>query len=147
MDRNARVLLVDDNDDFRETVSTVLESRGYDVLGAAGGRAALEALDVGVLPDLILIDLAMPGMSGTELLRQLRRRGDVNPFGIIAMSGELSASASPAHWFLKKPLDMDLMLATVGEFCQSVHTARAWIRAPHPASARMWNAFFRARPA
>ena len=147
MDQNARVLVVDDNDEFRATVSAVLEGEGYDVVSAASGPAALATLDGGPPPDLILIDLTMPGMSGAELVRELGRHGEVSSFGLVAMSCELSASASPARWFLKKPLDMDLLLATVGELCPLAHTDRVQTPVPQPAPRRSWSPFFRARTA
>ena len=117
--RKARVLVVDDNDALRETLGAVLEAAGYEVTCAESGSAALESI-VDAPPDLILLDIMMPGMGGVELLRTLRKHGDMNPFGIIAMSGYVTASASPAKWFLRKPLDLDLTLAIVADFCATV---------------------------
>jgi hypothetical protein len=57
-------------------------------------------------------------MDGVAVMRELRRRGDVDPFAVVAMSSHVSAAASPARWFLRKPLDIDLTLAAVAEVCE-----------------------------
>jgi PAS domain S-box-containing protein len=66
-----RVLVVDDQDDVREVAVGYLEMLGYDTAEAASGRAALALLDDGLAVDLALVDYAMPGMTGLELMRAL----------------------------------------------------------------------------
>ncbi len=79
------ILLVDDNDELREATRALLEALGYRVAAAAGGEEALEAWErAGGEVDLVLADVVMPGMSGTELVGRLRRRRDVKA---IFMSG------------------------------------------------------------
>jgi CheY-like chemotaxis protein len=70
----ANLLLVDDNDDVREITALLLRDSGYNVIEAASGNAALAALDGSPAIDLLIVDLAMPGMSGIELLEQARSR-------------------------------------------------------------------------
>lgn len=67
----ARVLVVDDEDDLRSTLERFLTIRGYQVRGARDGRAALAALATAPA-DLVVTDLYMPGMDGMEFLMALR---------------------------------------------------------------------------
>jgi DNA-binding response OmpR family regulator len=81
------VLLVEDNADLAFGLRTSLEVEGYDVLHAETGKAGLEqARDTA--PDLIVLDLMLPEMSGYEVLRQLRRTGCSMPVLILTAKGE-----------------------------------------------------------
>ncbi|WP_243295723.1 hybrid sensor histidine kinase/response regulator [Geothrix mesophila] len=70
--RRLRILLVDDDELVRGTVPVMLEALGHEVLATAGGAQALERLEAGYVPDLVILDLSMPGMDGEETLRRLR---------------------------------------------------------------------------
>jgi signal transduction histidine kinase/ActR/RegA family two-component response regulator len=71
---HATVLVVDDDPDVRELIGTGLKSLGYDVIEAANGHAALDLLDgVGDI-DCLLVDYAMPGMTGAEVVRRAREK-------------------------------------------------------------------------
>jgi PAS domain S-box-containing protein len=70
--RRLRILLVDDDDLVRGTVPVMLEALGHEVLVASGGPEALGRLEAGFRPDLVLLDLSMPGMDGEETLKRLR---------------------------------------------------------------------------
>ena len=70
----ANILLIDDNDDVREVTALLLRDSGYPVIEAPDGDAALEALDADPAIDLLIVDFAMPGMSGIELLERARAR-------------------------------------------------------------------------
>ena len=69
------VVLVDDDDDFREVLSADLVDRGFSVSCFADGPSLLEALSNGIEAKVALLDLALPKMSGFELLSALRERG------------------------------------------------------------------------
>lgn len=71
-----KILLVDDNADVREITALLLSDLGYVVVEAPSGPAALELLRTGPGVDLLIVDFAMPGMSGVELLAKAR---DINP--------------------------------------------------------------------
>src|SRR5271154_5555277 len=66
------ILLVDDDDTVRTTVCSMLEELGYSVLAASSGAQALEMLEKGALPDLLLTDVVMPGMGGRQLAERAR---------------------------------------------------------------------------
>lgn len=103
------VLLVDDDLVSREVTATVLTMSGYTVHTADNGEAALEWLAAGaIVPDLILMDAQMPGLSGTALVAELRRRSRAR---IIAVSGSNPPQevAAAADGFLLKPLDVEAL--------------------------------------
>jgi two-component system, OmpR family, response regulator ChvI len=77
--RAVRIVVVDDDDSFRDSLVLSLEELGYDVSGFAAGPAALDHLAAGAPADVILLDWRMPGMSGLEVLRSLRQAGNATP--------------------------------------------------------------------
>lgn len=120
----AVVLVVDDDDDIREGVRTILEEAGYATLEASNGREALELLRHGeVTPGLLLLDLMMPMMDGWQLQSRLREDPVLASLPIVIMTahaGMLRAvvSAQPAMPVLPKPLDIDQLLKVVATYCK-----------------------------
>jgi DNA-binding NarL/FixJ family response regulator len=114
-----RVLVVDDQPPFRETVRMVVElTDGFEVVGeAASGEEAVEVVDR-LEPDLVLMDLAMPGIDGIEAARRIRAAHA--PVRVIVMLStydpaehRVRAAAAGADAFLSKSdFDPDLLLAT-----------------------------------
>lgn len=89
------VLLVDDDDSFRESLSLNLLDEGFTVLTFSGGVAALEYLGSGGGADVILLDWRMPGMNGLEVLRALRRAGNPTPvIFLTALSDDIYEEAA-----------------------------------------------------
>lgn len=72
LDPRASVLVVEDEHELRELIARWLESRSYRVVEAADGRDAVELLEAGLEPDVILLDLTMPRMDGRAFLEWLR---------------------------------------------------------------------------
>jgi len=91
-DTRLRLLVVDDEPALRTSLSLVLREIGYDVRSAGNGFSALAEMRNGV-PDILISDLNMPGMSGFELLSVVRRRFPTIP--VIAMSGAFAGNALP----------------------------------------------------
>ncbi len=112
-----RVLLVDDDDDLREALCDVLHLGGYEVAGAAGGPAAIAWLAAHDAPDLILVDLMMPGMSGAELKARLDRDPRLAAVPVLVISGDTrlaeQARAMGAAGWISKPTPMDALLRAV----------------------------------
>jgi CheY-like chemotaxis protein len=108
------VLVVDDDPDIRETLREVIEAEGFAVVCAANGRAALEALDMGLRPSLIVLDLMMPAMSGWELLAAIRAERSLAdlPVAVISAAGG-RAMPQGATCFLRKPIDLDTLIELV----------------------------------
>ncbi|HTZ71985.1 MAG TPA: ATP-binding protein, partial [Acetobacteraceae bacterium] len=73
--RNARILVVDDDDDVRDLVVTMLDELGYRVTAAGNGNDALDLLASGAEFDLLLVDVAMPGLNGADVVRLAREAG------------------------------------------------------------------------
>jgi len=111
------VLIVDDEDGMREFLSIMLENEGYACLTAADGAAALDELDAHPEIGLIIQDLKMPGMSGLDLLREVRgRRPDLAVFIMTAYStwdNAVEAMRLGANDYIKKPFDNDEIKAGV----------------------------------
>jgi two-component system alkaline phosphatase synthesis response regulator PhoP len=82
-----RLLLVEDDTTLRQALTFNLTREGYDVSAAADGEAALEAARNEHL-DLVLLDVMLPGMSGVEVLRVLRREGIATPVIILSAKGD-----------------------------------------------------------
>ena len=104
--RSLQVLLVDDDDEFREVLTLTLLDEGFEVRSVSSGSAALEHLASGISPDVILLDWRMPGMNGLEVLHELRVRGIAKP--VILLTGltddafEEAALAAGAVDFIDK---------------------------------------------
>ncbi len=82
----ARILIVDDEPNIIGTVAPLLRARGYDVLSAMSGRAALEAIDRDK-PDLIVLDLSLPDIDGVEVCRRVRQTLNVPILVLSARAG------------------------------------------------------------
>src|SRR5688500_2008480 len=82
-----RLLLVEDDPTLRQALSFNLTREGYEVTAVADGEAALEAARNESL-DLVLLDVMLPGMSGVEVLRVLRREGIATPVIILSAKGD-----------------------------------------------------------
>jgi CheY-like chemotaxis protein len=108
------VLVVDDDPDICETLREVIEAEGFPVVSAANGRAALEALGMGLCPSLVVLDLMMPSMSGWELLAAIRaeRRFADLPVAVISAAGGRTPPPG-ATYFLRKPIDLDTLIDLV----------------------------------
>lgn len=114
----ARILAVDDSPDNLFLVQTILEDKGYEVSLAEDGRSALAQIEAAP-PDLILLDVMMPGMDGYEVTRRLRqnqaRLGFIPILLITAhqQSSVVEGLDAGADDFIRKPVDMDELLARV----------------------------------
>jgi CheY-like chemotaxis protein len=111
------------DDDFltREATTLALAAEGYMVAAAANGREALERLRQRCRPDLILLDLAMPGMDGQQFRRELARDEELAriPVLVVSASGDLrrQADALGAVGCLQKPIEVGQLLDAVRRCC------------------------------
>jgi PAS domain S-box-containing protein len=85
-DQSRRILIVEDNDDARESLRLLLESLGHDVIEASEGRLGV-ALALEECPDVILVDLGLPGLDGYEVARALRSSAIGETAALIAVTG------------------------------------------------------------
>jgi two-component system, OmpR family, response regulator ChvI len=90
-----RIVLVDDDDSFRESLGLNLVDEGFDVQSFASGEPALDYFQRGGSADVILLDWRMPGMNGLEVLRRLRRAGTTTPvIFLTALSDDIYEEAA-----------------------------------------------------
>jgi signal transduction histidine kinase/ActR/RegA family two-component response regulator len=103
-----KILIVDDEDHVRDLLRDILESEGYQVGLASGGREALALID-GASFDAVFTDLGMQGMSGWELAHAIRERNGKIPIAVITGWGEAVGStertAAQVDWVVTKPFD------------------------------------------
>src|SRR5258708_30469361 len=91
------ILVVDDDDEFRESLSLNLMDEGFAVTTFANGPSALEHVAPGESADVILLDWRMPGMNGLDLLPELRQRGVMTPvIFLTALSDDIYEEAALA---------------------------------------------------
>jgi len=111
MEKKIKVLMVDDEEQFRATTRKILNRRGFDTLVAASGQEALQRLRE--KPDAVVLDVKMPGMDGHEVLRAIREVAPDLPVIMLTGHGALpsarEALASGAFDYLAKPCDIDLL--------------------------------------
>ena len=107
-----KVMVVDDEPDVRQLLGDFLGSRGYEVFLAADGLAAVSQLDV-YKPDLVLLDVAMPGMDGVETLRQISTIAPATRVIMVTANTDISLTsrllALGAVDYIPKPFDLDYL--------------------------------------
>jgi two-component system, cell cycle response regulator DivK len=114
----ATILLADDHEDNRVALLTILERRGYRTLGAGNGQEAVD-LALEHVPDLVLMDLAMPVLNGVEAMKQIKadpRTGDVPVIALTAMALSVDQQKMQAEGFdglLIKPCMPPQLIAEV----------------------------------
>lgn len=117
-----RILVVDDLPDNRELLQTVLEIAGYVVEVAESGLSALESI-ASHPPDLVLLDVMMPGMNGFEVTRRLRQNPSVACIPILLVTGYSGPMPADefeveADGFIYKPFELNCLLGQIQTFLQ-----------------------------
>jgi len=116
------VLLVDDSISVRRLAQHLLVSHGWQVATAADGLAALQLLQEGLLPRLMLVDIEMPGMNGLELLRRLRQEPRWQQLSVVMLTAHEAGPVSQqaldmgAQAYLTKPYTPQQLLAQVRRY-------------------------------
>jgi len=117
IERKAKVLIVDDEENIRKTLRMILEYEGYLVLEASSGEEALSTLEETVDVDLVFLDIKLPGLDGLEVLSEIKAK----PFPpeVVVISGQgtiqsaVEATKRGAFEFLEKPLHRDRVLVSL----------------------------------
>ncbi len=112
-----KVLIVDDDPTQRRLIQAVLEREGFNVSQADGGGAAIDQLQTGLAPDVVILDLVMPGMSGIEALTEMRARGHAMPVIVLTATGGVEtvvrAMQAGAQDFFIKPASPERILVSL----------------------------------
>lgn len=112
------ILIVEDDEDIRNAMIDVLESEGYKTESAINGKDALEKLAKISKPCLVLLDMMMPIMNGREFLDQVMKDAKLAPIPVMIVSAVADkTNTEGAIGFLKKPIDIDLVLDIVAQYC------------------------------
>jgi len=111
-----RVLVVDDEPAIRRFLRTSLRAEGYDPVEAETGEAALTVLR-GRAPDVIVLDLGLPGIGGLDIIRRLRGQGSIVPIIVLTSrtdeAGKVEALDLGADDYVTKPFGVDELLARI----------------------------------
>lgn len=146
----SRILIVDDEPDMRLAVRNVLKLRGYEISEAGDGPSALEMAREN-RPDLVLLDMRLPGMDGIEVLDGLKRIDDSVPVVMITGYGHIQSAVDVmklgASEYLQKPFENAQLVETVKRFVQSPPPAGAKRRAAPEAPRAEAPAAVKAPPA
>jgi two-component system response regulator RegX3 len=111
-----RVVVVDDEPALRDAVTYSLRSEGYDVTAVADGEAAIGLVQSGDPPDIVLLDVMLPGLSGVEVCRRLREAGDIPILMLTARDAEVDrvmGLEAGADDYVTKPFSMAELVSRV----------------------------------
>ncbi len=121
MDKHARILVVDDDENIRNTMKTILEDEGYIVDLAANGNDAIEKTKKSAY-NIALLDIRLPDMEGMELLKLIKdtvpRTRKIMVTGYPSMQNAIAALNKNADAYLVKPIDIENFLSIVKEQLQ-----------------------------
>jgi CheY-like chemotaxis protein len=115
------ILVVDDDDDVRESIRCVLAEEGYNVACASDGAEALDHLRTGSRPDLILLDMMMPRMDGSQFRAAQLEDPALATIPVVLVTadahGQERIKTMGAFAYLKKPVRLEQLLEIVERFC------------------------------
>ena len=113
------VLLVDDDQDLRDSIADLLRQRGYHVTTAEDGYAAMSIITGNGVPCIVLLDLVMPGMDGWQFLGAMQNDPHLAAIPIVIASAHAATHAPPAGAIavLHKPFDFDELFSVVARHC------------------------------
>ena len=118
--RGNTVLVIDDDEDVRETMADLVQQLGRVVFAATDGLHALQLLEDDVIPRhcLILLDWAMAPMNGEEFLQRLTERGEASDFRVFIMSASKDVPFLPGVLgTIRKPFRLEELDAVLEEYC------------------------------
>jgi DNA-binding response OmpR family regulator len=133
----AHILVVDDDPDIRGLVEFRLRKAGHHVLVAGDGASALAAVDERGRPDLAVLDVAMPGMNGLELLVALRERAELRELPAVFLSArilpsDIAAGRALGASYLTKPFVAPALMAAVTTALSPADQRDAPVAEPEP---------------
>jgi CheY-like chemotaxis protein len=125
-----KILIVEDYDDVRRMLKVLLEFEEFQVVEAATGSEALQAIKKQP-PDVILMDLALPGVDGLETIRRIRSTDGFQNTPIIVLTAYTAPStyetafSAGSNYFMAKPIDFDELAALLKDITSGGNTRRS----------------------
>jgi CheY-like chemotaxis protein len=119
-----RILVVEDNEKNMKLFRDVLQAKGYDPIEASSGEQAVE-LATEHVPDLILMDVQLPGIDGVEALARIRGNERTAAIPVLALTAQAMAGdrerflAAGFDGYISKPVDVMEFIETVGRYCEA----------------------------
>ena len=117
----AKILLIEDNEENRYLATFLLEAHGYEVISAVSGPAGIE-LATRELPDLILLDIQLPGMSGHDVAHTLKNDPALKSIPIVAVTSYAMVGdrekvfATGAEGYIEKPINPETFVNEIERF-------------------------------
>ena len=120
MSRKIKILMVDDETQFRTTTERILSRKGFETILAASGSEAIKKLDEN--PDVVVLDIKMPGMDGHQVLAEIKKRSPdlqvIMLTGNAALPSAEEARAKGAFDYLSKPCDINILASKIEDAYQ-----------------------------
>jgi len=120
MGNKIKVLMVDDEEEFRTTTEKILQRKGFDTVLAANGEEAIDKLNE--QPDVVILDVKMPGMDGHQTLEEIKKRSPDVPVIMLTGHGALPSAREAlkkgAFDYLAKPCDINILAAKIEDACR-----------------------------
>ena len=117
------ILIVDDNEDIITTYRVVLDRMGYGVVVVKDGLEVLDVIEK-VKPDLVLLDVLLPGLSGSEICKSIKETAQTRDIQVVAITASVSADTRKrmkevgADEFLLKQIDVSDLNRVIKQFIQ-----------------------------
>ena len=125
MSDTIKVLMVDDEEQFRATTKKLLNRRGFETILAGSGEEAIEKLEE--KPNVVILDIKMPGMDGHEALKEIKSRTPDVPVIMLTGHGTMPSAREAlivgAFDYLSKPCDIDILAAKITDAYQQMKAA------------------------
>jgi CheY-like chemotaxis protein len=126
------VLVVEDDEDIRDSLCHFLDEHGIPTLAARNGLEALETLRDGARPSVILLDLMMPIMDGRELMRCMEREPAIPPTPIVIVSALTPDHTLKSVVWLQKPVRAERLLSAIAEATSGKARLKGFASDPPP---------------
>jgi len=121
-----KILIVDDNTDMQFLLSNILREEGYEIVSAGNGLRAIQEAERH-RPDLVLLDIRLPGLSGLEVLAKLKKIDSELPVIMITAFGDITSAVNAmkkgAYDYLTKPFDNDELILNIKKALNTKHLA------------------------
>ncbi|MEW6380767.1 MAG: sigma-54 dependent transcriptional regulator [bacterium] len=135
------ILIVDDDRGIRYSLKRIFEEKGFEAVTARNGREALDLLEQGLSPDLTLIDIVMPGLSGLDLLEAIKQKNPKFLAIMVTAHGTteraIRAMKLGAYDYIQKPFDMARMWETIQKALEVARSAKSPVSCP-PFNDKNW---------